>query len=297
MKQSIFETDAGTVGENLDQRRFDALDQERFAVLSGDRNPIHMDEQAARMTVAGARVVHGVHLVLWALEVLCLRFDIRGAGALNAKFLKFATVEQDLSLNLGALKSGARRVEVIGDGQVLATLTLKAGVIVEVGSGVEQDEPASEIPKAPRDPSAQEMAELDIRLGCPEPASAFASAFPNASAQVGAVRLAGLAVLSSLVGMVCPGQNSIFSQFQAEFTAPASDQASVQVSSRGYDPRFRLVSMAFAGAGMVGEVSAYHRFPPIEASLPAIAALVAPGPRVTKQTPGRLVSLPTASAM
>jgi acyl dehydratase len=47
---------------------FSPSDQARFAALSGDFNPIHVDEVAARRTVIGAPVVHGVHLLCWALE-------------------------------------------------------------------------------------------------------------------------------------------------------------------------------------------------------------------------------------
>ena len=42
--------------------------QERFAALSGDRNPMHMDAVAARRTQAGLPVVHGIHTLLWALD-------------------------------------------------------------------------------------------------------------------------------------------------------------------------------------------------------------------------------------
>ncbi|MEI7959185.1 MAG: MaoC family dehydratase, partial [Verrucomicrobiota bacterium] len=52
----------------LAERDFTLADQSGFAALSGDFNPLHMDELAARRTVFGTPVVHGVHLVLWALE-------------------------------------------------------------------------------------------------------------------------------------------------------------------------------------------------------------------------------------
>jgi len=54
----------------LAARTFDMADQRRFAKISGDRNPMHLDAVAARRTPAGAPAVHGVHLLLWALDVL-----------------------------------------------------------------------------------------------------------------------------------------------------------------------------------------------------------------------------------
>ena len=54
----------------LGERIFDCTDQECFAEISGDRNPIHMDGVAARRTLAGTPVVHGVRATLWALDRL-----------------------------------------------------------------------------------------------------------------------------------------------------------------------------------------------------------------------------------
>ena len=49
-------------------RAFSLDDQHAFAAMSGDRNPLHIDPLAARRSAFGRPVVHGIHLVLWALE-------------------------------------------------------------------------------------------------------------------------------------------------------------------------------------------------------------------------------------
>ena len=49
-------------------RVYSQADQARFAALSGDLNPIHVDPVIARRTGAGALVVHGVHNLLWCLD-------------------------------------------------------------------------------------------------------------------------------------------------------------------------------------------------------------------------------------
>ena len=50
------------VGETLrtGARTVDGADVSRFAGLTGDFNPLHMDEQFARTTPFGARVAHGL---------------------------------------------------------------------------------------------------------------------------------------------------------------------------------------------------------------------------------------------
>ena len=52
----------------LAERVFTDEDQRHFARLSGDSNPMHLDAAVARRLLTGRQVVHGVHLLLWALE-------------------------------------------------------------------------------------------------------------------------------------------------------------------------------------------------------------------------------------
>ncbi|MBF0178039.1 MAG: MaoC family dehydratase, partial [Magnetococcales bacterium] len=50
------------------QRTFTPHDQQQFAQLSGDFNPMHLDPEIGARLLFGSTVVHGVHGLLWALE-------------------------------------------------------------------------------------------------------------------------------------------------------------------------------------------------------------------------------------
>jgi len=53
---------------HIGEKTFSQQDQELFAELSHDCNPMHMDAVAARRLITGHQVVHGVHVLLTALE-------------------------------------------------------------------------------------------------------------------------------------------------------------------------------------------------------------------------------------
>ena len=48
---------------------FQIDDQKEFSIFSGDFNPMHIDEIKSRRFLYGKPVVHGINLVLNALEV------------------------------------------------------------------------------------------------------------------------------------------------------------------------------------------------------------------------------------
>src|SRR5262245_58388038 len=73
-------------------------DQRRFAAVSGDRNPMHMDPIAARLTQAGAPVVHGIHLLRWALDVFAGQETSRPMRRIHVRFNKFVYVGETARL-------------------------------------------------------------------------------------------------------------------------------------------------------------------------------------------------------
>ena len=53
----------------LGDRTFSHEDQKKFSKFSGDKNPIHLDILNQRKTITGECIVHGIHSVLWAIEL------------------------------------------------------------------------------------------------------------------------------------------------------------------------------------------------------------------------------------
>ena len=105
--------DSLSVGDSFQWSRTIAMDDVRtFADVTGDDNPIHIDEEAGRQSRFGRPVVHGVYVLGLASKVLGR--DFPGAGSiavsLSAKFLRPVPVGEEVTIEVRvAEKLDARR--------------------------------------------------------------------------------------------------------------------------------------------------------------------------------------------
>ena len=262
----------------LAARTFDMADQTRFAALSGDCNPMHLDPVAARRTPAGAPVVHGVHTLLWALDVLA-RSDAgkKPVRRLIARFKRFIAVGEAVAI------AATKRTEASAWLDLSVSGLTSAQIAVDFGDPVPMaDAPSGETISAPAtalDLAFDEMDGLAGRLAFATPPEALAAMFPAASDWLGPRRLAALAATTLMVGMVCPGLHSMFSSLIVD----ACDEPKPQDDHLGFrvirtDPRFRMVRMSVAGGGWAGAVEAFARLPPVpQAPSHTLRGVVGPG--------------------
>lgn len=92
-----------TVGDTYSFERTITMDDVRaFADVSGDDNPIHVDEAAAAASRFGRPVVHGVFLLAIASKVLGRDFPGDGsiAVSLDARFLRPVPVGETVTLEV-----------------------------------------------------------------------------------------------------------------------------------------------------------------------------------------------------
>ena len=246
------------MGEVTSPRTFTEEDQENFARWSGDRNPIHMDTVAARRTAAGAPVVHGIHLLLWALdEALEDEPLLQSPIRVKADFRKFVFIGQPVSLD----RSAGR------DGSVVLRLVTGDGTVASVRVGRSEEHPGEVVPSAPltdvTEPQALTIDETRDLSGFLRPMDrqGIGDAFPRLRDRLSEGSLAELAQVSALVGMVCPGLHSILAGIDVEVGSGESRGIAFRTSK--VDERYSLVRMEVAGAGVRGSVEAFMRPQPI----------------------------------
>jgi len=261
----------------LAQKRFSFAGQKRFASASGDHNPMHVDALQARRSQAGAPVVHGINLLLWALDSLAAaQPDLPPLRGLRVHFNKFVCVDENVEAVLTQQTPGSARLSISVGGAPRSKVNLDFGHPVEDCPGWSaatlQPAPFSQIPM---NLSFEQMASLSGRLAfqmTPQDATAL---FPSATKWLGAQRIAALAATTCLVGMVCPGLNSVYSELSIGACVESDPQGTLAFRVTETDPRFQSVEQEIAGGGLTGTVKSFMRTPPVQqASMDSLAGVV-----------------------
>jgi len=230
--------------------RFTAADQQRFAKLSGDFNPIHLDPMAARRVVAGEPIVHGIHLLLRALDVHLSRTPPSKRIAVTATFLRPAFLKEPIRIESNA--DGT--ISVRADGDIVL-------VVANIGT------PGGPARRATAAVESEAAGGIDLRRR-PRPSQMF----PRLARAVGSDVVAALAAISQVVGMECPGRDSLLSAVRLDVTQHAR-ASTLDWRLTRTDDRFGLVHLAIASPAVTGTVDAFRRPQPVP--LPTIAAATA----------------------
>jgi acyl dehydratase/NAD(P)-dependent dehydrogenase (short-subunit alcohol dehydrogenase family) len=264
----------------LASRTFASEDQIIFAGLTGDFNPLHLDPIIARRTQAGTIVAHGIHAILWALDKVVELGEItEEIVSLNVQFRNFIPVGKQVELKLLSRDAKSARLELcLGS---LTTVTLVVAFGTRRGTtGIDPQDGASrkDVPDSPANfVRIEEMAKLNGWMDTLSRTNEIQRYFPHVSSAIGGYRVAAIALLSTLVGMICPGLHSLFGGFAVELVDDSRNKDCIRFHVSASDERFRLVRMSICGAGICGAVQAFLRWPPIaQASLTEIMSIVDP---------------------
>lgn len=249
-------SDAWCIG----RKRFEMSDQEVFARISGDRNPLHLDRLAARRTQAGVVVVHGVHAMLWALECWLNAGGVETVSAISARFDKFVEVGDLVEARASTTRNGTR-LEVYSARSRLAVFNLRHE---ERPRSAREDDVgvSSDMIDIPSEPSSLDFEEAAKAAGTMR-VLAIASGFPALRRTIGDAAVSGLAGLSTIVGMITPGLHSILAGLDVTFDELATPAYGMAFKVERARPDVRLLDIAVRGCGLRGTVRTFVRSPPV----------------------------------
>jgi len=263
----------------LAQRLFHQSDQIRFASASGDRNPMHVDALQARRTQAGAPVVHGVHLLLWVFESLAAaQPELPPLRGFRALFNKFVYLDECVEVLLIKQGSASARLVISVDNTPRSKVTIDFGTaVVDRPGWSSADLDAVPYSQVPLNLGLEQIGGRSGRLSFQMTAEDATAMFPAATQWLGVRRIAALAASTCLVGMICPGLNSIYSELSLSACTDSGAEGSLAFRVTETDARFQSVHQEIAGGGLTGTAESFVRTPPVQqASMESLAALVGP---------------------
>jgi len=277
--------------------------QEEFSILSGDFNPIHLDSVFARRELVGDIVVHGIHLVLDALEFLIDSTFIEKPLYIHFIKVKFHNPVYLLkSVEISIKQDGQNATIIIRDSKSLllseiivryrfVNISFFSNIIKSNGFSL----------KYPSNHSINDLVDHhgDCELDLNE--DLCKKIFPNLYQNLLHTQIAEILALTRIVGMKCPGLKSLFSGFELE--TKKSNHTVVEYKVDKIIERFSMVNLDIVGPTFSGRVETFYRPEPIDQptireiarkvqfnSLKNMVALVIGGSRGIGETTAKIIA-------
>ena len=256
------------VPEVIGQRVFTHGDQVAFATLSHDWNPLHMDSVKARRLVSGGQVVHGINILLTALEFAAEKNLLPGKiSRVRSEFKITVNLGEEVFFSLLEL-SAEQAVIIASLGEVVCTR-----MIVSFGDELSDQSPilgmhrdsisvgASLTPMALSQQQYQGYA-ADLVWAAEKTVKA-ADLYPHLAEHCNANLCHAFAMLSYIVGMVCPGLNSVFVSLDVAFMAGWQDMTHTGFHVAKFEDRVKLLELAVDDGPLRGTIKAFYRPEPV----------------------------------
>ena len=235
-------------------RVFTQKDQEDFAVLSGDRNPMHVDPLRARRFILGETVVHGVNALLWGLESACAERRPLEILALDARFLHPMAVGQNVHATW-SWQDDELELEL----DCNQTATLFARISFAPLSSAD----AEVLPDLPPAGECSPLGPKDLERGVRERMALHLDRemsrrlFPGLTRLLPPAQLAALLLTSRIIGMRCPGLHSVFAGLKLSAHGETTSATGFELTN--FDERFSFATLAVTTPALAGTLTAFLR--------------------------------------
>ena len=241
------------------KRTFSMQDQLDFASFSGDHNPIHIDEKKSIKTHAGQPIVHGVHLVLWALDIC--KTNLKADSKLDIDFLS----QVNLNTEVSAIFDEAKNViTLIGSNEAkYCTIKIKKLSTVSNASISNNEVAFNKNGLKPDDLEIDEIRTgqmIDDLFGGSKK-NLGRNLFPYLVKNIGLDFVYEIACISSIVGMKIPGNHSLFLNLTLTFIS--SNKNKYIVVNNKHDV-LKLLSISYFGINLNAEIKALFRPKPTQ---------------------------------
>jgi acyl dehydratase len=248
-------------------KKFNTSDQERFAELSGDVNPLHIDPIYARREIFGDVVVHGMHATLYALESFLSKWEKKLPPCMfldhvSGKFLDPIYLKKKVEIDQTSHKKQQASWRIWQGNQICQEIEMQWHSTPDQTQSPTHSVPSS-LSAIPENLSFDELAEHKGNLELYIDQTQAESHFPQIAKRISQDQLKNLLALTRLVGMHCPGFHSVFLGFDVTFNTHTPTSHLYYTVTRA-DKRFSSIQMTVENETISGKVYSRYRPKPVE---------------------------------
>ena len=243
-------------------------DQLIFAELSGDFNPIHLDKSILRYYNYENLVVHGVHTILSFMDQCC--HDVgsnKQIQSCNIDFLKPLFAGQTAKAKADFGENGKLNIAIDNSN---AERLIEASVQFEDKKSYSSDnEIVCNILKLSKanENDLSAMSDIVGRISMSWEQELVKKLFPSLIISLPLYQISALLSISKLVGMHCPGRNSILSKISIEYYDGHNKDQTIKYHVKRVDKRFSKIDIMVVNPRFNANVVAFERPKPVRQEL------------------------------
>ena len=237
----------------ISSRVFDIEDQKIFAELSSDYNPIHLNKTYALKSIFKDLIVHGVHLLFWAIESIIKFSKNKNIVKIHINYFKPTFLKKEIKLYYNYKENN---FYIKNDDQVLIKIKiffskrpLKKLINKKITWHSIKKPIFNVIDKKDLNKTFTKLyfgdSDLLIKL------------FPMFCKKYGKNLAIELISLSTLIGMIYPGRDSILSAISINFNMKNEKDLYSKISY--LDDRSKIIKLKFTYNYISGEITSCFR--------------------------------------
>jgi hypothetical protein len=230
-----------------------------FSNFSGDFNPVHVDPIYARRSMYGEQVVHGINTLLLALNYFSKNKKINfQLISLDVKFLKPIFLNTKFNFQIVSNDKKNITINVLTQNSICTKINFEFYKLEKTffDKNLFKTRPEKYLPEVfsvHKDKNIQNNLKILYNF------EDLLEIYPELQKRLNNYQIGVILSLTRLVGMKCPGLNSLFSSFKIKFKKELVPNKLINYSLNNYDNRFSLYDINIFSENFNGNIIAFNR--------------------------------------